>query len=368
MRACPLCGLLRHESIYKYQTTFAGEQSIYACACGMLYASNSGASADYMDFSSYARPAATGSGVRDHARLQSAAKLIEALGVDKSAAILDVGCAQGGLLNCLRELGYTNITGIDPSQECVKAVRELGHTVLCGVLYGNNPFSKFDLIILSHVLEHVDDLHAMLADVLAHLTPAGHLYIEVPDADEYGRNGGDPFLDFNSEHINHFSQYTLHTLLNDCGLAINRRSYEIERRTVTLANNKRYGVLWTLASRTDSTQRIMQFTAESTLRMAKLNSYLECELAGEQSVILWGAGEFLAHVLALPIFERLMVPFIVDSNSHGKRTVGGILVRPPNMIVAKSPIIITALVATQPIKLQAAAMGLTNRIIELRFD
>ena len=38
---------------------------------------------------------------------------------DKNASILDVGCANGGLLEALRALGYSNLVGLDPAPACV---------------------------------------------------------------------------------------------------------------------------------------------------------------------------------------------------------------------------------------------------------
>ena len=43
VRLCPLCNGERRETIYRYTTTFAGEQEIYSCFCGMIYASETAA-------------------------------------------------------------------------------------------------------------------------------------------------------------------------------------------------------------------------------------------------------------------------------------------------------------------------------------
>jgi SAM-dependent methyltransferase len=362
-RLCPLCGGSCRQPIYRYTTTFAGEQAIYACLRDtMVYASND-AAADYRDRSQYARLGATGSGVGgDHARLHSTAQIIESLNIPKQASILDIGAAQGGLLDCLRELGYTNIAGIDQSILCVEAIRKRGHTAYSE----GDIFGKFDLVILSHVLEHVDDVRGLLATVLNHLAPTGGLYIEVPDVESYGA-AGDPFLDFNSEHVNHFSRYTLELALSQSGLAVTRPPWQATARKVLLANGHSYGVLWALAARPEAIQHTMGFVTFSEAKMASLNSHLVRKLANEREVILWGAGEFLAHILQLPVFGTLAIAQVVDSYVED-RLANGLLVMKPSEIFSDCPIVISALVAAPAIKKQIEAMGLTNRIIELRFD
>ena len=46
----------------------------------------------------------------------------------KSARILDIGCGSGSFLKALSEHGYTEITGIDLSEEQVKLAHQLGVT------------------------------------------------------------------------------------------------------------------------------------------------------------------------------------------------------------------------------------------------
>lgn len=335
MRLCPICNDVSHELIYRYTTTFAGEQEIYACYCGMIYASSS--AVDYTH-SQYARPGGTGSGEGDKARLESTASLIAKM-VSKDASILDFGCAQGGLLDALREKGYANLCGFDLSPQCMEIVKQKGYRSL--------KFEQFDLIILSHVLEHIEHIHAVLINVLDHLKPSGQVYIEVPDAQRYAI----PFLDFNSEHINHFDACSLKKALEQVGLF----GGMVQERTIQLANGADYPVLWTLASRSRTVIRMYEFVKQSQAKLAKLML--------EDAVILWGAGEYLAHILPL---VKVPIAQIIDSNMIG--IIDGFKVQKPDEIYSDLPILITALVAAPAIKKQIAAMGLKNRVIEMRFE
>jgi len=46
---------------------------------------------------------------------------------------------------------------------------------------GQGLVGKFDLIMLKHVLEHLDNPIEQLVSVRDHLTKDGHLFIEVPE-------------------------------------------------------------------------------------------------------------------------------------------------------------------------------------------
>lgn len=80
------------------------------------------------------------------------------LPLNKNCKILDIGCGNGLFLVYLKKLGYKNIIGIDLSVENVKYCQSLGLNVvlkdLKSYLKSNN--SKFDLIVLNDVIEHIE--------------------------------------------------------------------------------------------------------------------------------------------------------------------------------------------------------------------
>src|SRR5205085_1494397 len=59
------------------------------------------------------------------ARLASTAADIARLVPAPTARIVDIGCANGGLLGALQQLGYRRLLGVDPSPQCVENVRQL---------------------------------------------------------------------------------------------------------------------------------------------------------------------------------------------------------------------------------------------------
>ena len=76
-------------------------------------------------------------------------EILPLINLPKSARILDIGCGSGSFLKALSEQGYTEIAGIDLSEEQVKLAHQLGVTqVQQGDLvdFLNAADHKFDLI------------------------------------------------------------------------------------------------------------------------------------------------------------------------------------------------------------------------------
>lgn len=355
-RNCPICGEGEAEILYQYTTTYHGYQKIYACYCGMVYASSTAPS--YSE-SIYSRPSAYGAGEtpEDRRRLNEACSLI-ARDVKRDAQILDVGCARGGMLDALRFAGFDHLTGIDLSIKCVNETRERGHRAFLSDLW--NMQEKYDLIIFSHVLEHVDNPKLLLRQAVNHLNPDGHIYVEVPDAERHSGYSL-PFLEFNSEHINHFGKDSLPALLDKCGL-----EGLLYHRVLDLANHVRYPVLSVIAKRHSSTERILCYVEKSQKQMQRLNAHLCRELNGAEGCVIWGAGEYYAHVASLPVFKSCPILQVVDTNMAGRKDSYGFTVEHPNVVRGDIPIVIAALTAA-PISIKAdiERMGLKNKVITL---
>jgi SAM-dependent methyltransferase len=94
---------------------------------------------------------------------------------------LDIGCGTGGLIEDLAGLGFA-ATGCDTHSASLEACRRLGLEVSAGTLPDDLPFTDraFDVIVLSDVLEHVEEDAASVEAVSALLAPRGILVCTVP--------------------------------------------------------------------------------------------------------------------------------------------------------------------------------------------
>lgn len=362
-RACPVCDSKERKDIHSAVLTFGGIQIISHCyQCQMIYASTE-SYVDYDKESIYALPGALGSGEseNDRMRLIETVQSISGEGYPTSIPILDVGCAQGGLLEALREDGYTDITGVDYSAACVEAARNKG---LNAFQIGREPQGeKYGLVILCHVLEHVSDVKQLLRGCWDVLVPGGTIYIEVPDASSYSKFPI-PFMDFNSEHINHFTPRTLAKAVQAAGL---EPLGNAKSKIINLPHGKGYPAIYTFVAQPFETLRMEHYVMASKNKLQSINAYLEKELEGVRAVAIWGVNNYSANITGLPVFDRVMILQAIDRNPalHGRRQNRDVPVQPPEGLLADIPIVITTLMAIDSIRADIQSRGLKNRVISI---
>ena len=135
-----------------------------------------------MDASLYPRMAA----VEDEhwwfaSRRAICSRVLDRIGLPRDAAILEPGCGTGGNFAMLARRG--NLYAMDTDEAALRfaAARGLAHLAR-GALPGDIPFGdmRFDLAIMTDVLEHLDDDAASLAAVHRRLKPGGWLLATVP--------------------------------------------------------------------------------------------------------------------------------------------------------------------------------------------
>lgn len=226
-----------------------GYEVVNCTACGFVFADANVTQSDYdrfySEFSKYEDQktgTASGEGLFDQARLKITALQIAEFLDDTTARILDVGCANGGLLRELKGLGYKNICGLDPSPIWVENTRALGLEAHPGSLFQPFPYGKFDCVVLSHTLEHVQDVHGAVHWISEVLSSGGKqvAYIEVPDATRYVDFLYAPFQDFNTEHINHFSKVSLKNAMGLAGF----EDVESGVKIFTISSNMEYPAIF----------------------------------------------------------------------------------------------------------------------------
>ncbi len=100
--------------------------------------------------------------------------------------LLDVGFGNGGYLKIASEMGW-NAEGIDFDPKAVEVARARGLNVSCGSAAElSGPSETYDVITLSHVIEHVHDPIALLRDLYRLLKPGGCLWLDTPNLDSLG--------------------------------------------------------------------------------------------------------------------------------------------------------------------------------------
>jgi SAM-dependent methyltransferase len=97
--------------------------------------------------------------------------------------LLDVGCGDGWMLDLYRRQGRDRIRtfGVDFNPAACEAARRAGHTVFCSRFEDLEMPERFDLVNLSHVIEHVADPVAFAGRVRDVLRPGGVFVLETPN-------------------------------------------------------------------------------------------------------------------------------------------------------------------------------------------
>lgn len=100
--------------------------------------------------------------------------------------LLDVGCGNGSFLCIAREIGW-QVHGLDMDPKAVAAARLSGLDVQCGSIeLLSHEVKNYDVITLSHVIEHVHDPLDLLSQLYRLLKPGGVLWIETPNLESLG--------------------------------------------------------------------------------------------------------------------------------------------------------------------------------------
>jgi SAM-dependent methyltransferase len=141
---------------------------------------------------------------------------------EKSARILDVGCAGGPLLLDLQKEKFTNVYGLDFSPEAIELCKQRGLERVF-VMDGHYPDFEndfFDIIISSDSLEHLEKDEVALANWKRILKPGGTLYVFVPAYQ---------FLWSDHDLINHhYRRYSKHLLaerVSGAGFKIEQKGF-----------------------------------------------------------------------------------------------------------------------------------------------
>lgn len=95
--------------------------------------------------------------------------------------LLDIGCGSGAELETYRRLGWS-VCGIDIDRRVSAACRERGLEVYAGTVF-DAPLAgrQFDVVLLSHVIEHVLQPVAVLKRTAALLAPGGRIVVTTPN-------------------------------------------------------------------------------------------------------------------------------------------------------------------------------------------
>ncbi|MFC1625520.1 class I SAM-dependent methyltransferase [Patescibacteria group bacterium] len=147
--------------------------------------------------------------------------LIKKYQIGETKRVLDIGCSNGVFLDLFKEDGWET-WGVEPS-DTANAAKYKGHKVFKGVFEkAKLPTNFFDLVIMNHTLEHMDNPTEVLNKINKILKSKGHLFVDVPNAGGLGaRLLGKhwPYL-LSDEHKWQFTRGSLERLIKGSNIKV----------------------------------------------------------------------------------------------------------------------------------------------------
>ena len=107
------------------------------------------------------------------------------LPASKTGRLLDVGCGNGHFISRMRSFGWT-VSGIDPDPAAVSFGAKQDLHIRTGMVGDLPETERYDVITLSHVVEHVSDPVALLRECAKRLEPTGRLILATPNINSLG--------------------------------------------------------------------------------------------------------------------------------------------------------------------------------------
>lgn len=332
MRACPGCistdqtGLASINYALFDDLNLAGEVVVCQCRqCGMVYNNSSLTEDDYNRYyqkNEYyftsVTPGSGGSSIEEQQRYQAIYSLLRkhCAGLD-SATILDFGCGKGGFLKWISQEKQNKVLGIEASKHCRMFLNEHSNIPCYGSI--ENLKDDVDIIILSHVLEHLYDPLSVLKQVRHHCLDTTTIYIEVPLAQQYLTEPV-TWQQLYFEHINHFYQASLKTILAKAGFKIEYEDvspFSPDAASAPLS-------IRCLARQGDMSDNKVAIKPVTIVNNQPCAILIKDALEQAGTISIWGISQYTQLLLGCypQLFTRLKYLFDSSSSKIGRR-IGG---------------------------------------------
>lgn len=166
--------------------------------------------------------------------------------IESDHRVLDLGCKEGIMSDYLATKAK-EVIGIDFHQPSIDTAKKtykrdnLKFETREALEYLNSTDDKFDVIILSHILEHLDEPEKFLTNFKDHFE---YFFIEVPDFDRYNINHYRKDLNVeliysDHDHVSEFDRDELREMFKNVGLEIEKSEFRFGVQKFWCKNLKR---------------------------------------------------------------------------------------------------------------------------------
>jgi SAM-dependent methyltransferase len=389
-RECPVCG--SHERrVFFHQEFAAVDQAtpvtgydVAVCEqCGCGYADGipeqNVFDQYYRDMSKYEYSQRGGAESEyDQRRLALIADVIAPRLPSPDMRILDVGCASGRLLANLRERGFPNVTGLDPSPACAATAARLYSIDVRTMTLGGiaETGEHFDLVIVVGVLEHLRDLDSAFDHLRSILPTGGLLYVEVPDVTAFADWPNAPYQDFSTEHINFFSPISLSNLMlrHAFTRVFLEQNHRVQSYRTVMSNisaiyrREEQASPGKMPFDPDTATGLERYISGCAVDDERLRAKIDAVVDGKQRILVWGVGTHTSRLMATSRLAEADIVAFIESNSryHGRMLHGRPILSPQALKDHDEAVLISSRVFQQEIAEQIRRdLGCSNELILL---
>lgn len=250
--------------------------------------------------------------------------------IERSARVLQIGSSDGYTLSQFKSAGC-EVKGVEPSTAAAHLAWKL-----YGVATHNGFFEEYeaeeneshDLIVMTHVLEHIYDPESVLRKCADILSSDGLLYIEVPAL--VGSDAWSPTY-FSFEHVSYFSPLTLRNLLAKSGFNIvgdvhlvsykgNNSALRCVAKPMQPRGEERFASDYHHAAK-----ECFSYVDRNMRFWSSINELVNDRMGDGDQLVVWGAGIHTSQLFSrTDMLKNRSCKLVIDSDpqKHGKSIDG----------------------------------------------
>ncbi len=226
---CPVCTGSNFQTLAEKDRYGLACQNVVCCSCGLVMINPRLSDSSYNEFYDQEyRPLYTGKNanaanffqgqLKRGQRLYQFLQQRDLLPSKKQPFVFEVGCGAGGILSYFAKQGF-RVKGIDLGAEYLTyGVEQHGLDLQVGTIHDIELDTVPDLVIYSHVIEHIPDPNLELLRLTAIVGPESLVYVEVPGIKNLSLGyRKDPLRYFQNAHTYSFSLTSLNNLFANNG-------------------------------------------------------------------------------------------------------------------------------------------------------
>lgn len=242
--------------------------------------------------------------------------------------VIEIGSSNGYLLRDMQKRGW-NVLGFEPSRTLAEAAEKDGiHTEQ--MYFGSDESAEYiknwgtpDVIIVRHVMEHLDDLNNIVNSI-SNILDNGIFVMEVPWLVKIIEEK--QFYAFFHEHVSYFSVTVIQKLLNKYGLRIiDIKENNLEGGSIAVYagkgenwnyDNEKISFYLAREKACCSLEGIKTFSMEINSQINRIKQLVKSRKSAGKTVAAWGAGQRGVSLLNICGLTVQDIDYIIDINKN----------------------------------------------------